>query len=215
MQIGKSANLPISWWPGKFPVEDCPPANSLPGRTRARGNVAGINFPSTQYLHPNMKVIYWRLHIKTPFTPWDIRTWAMWKVCLQTFRNNGICYFLTNIQTLRANNSRTLKIIVVEYWLLFSYQHKHIGRLSNLYFCTFKTYDLRRLGKIRKISKLATIINLFPVFLFHMKIRVCLKYFLNHCLCKHIIATNSPQTRSNLICFPFTLFQSKIGATKM
>ena len=28
---------------------------------------------------------------KTRFTFWDMRTWDMWKVCLQTFRNNRIC----------------------------------------------------------------------------------------------------------------------------
>ena len=38
----------------------------------------------------------------------------MWKVCLQTFRNNRICkklaYFLGNLQTSRANNSEILWI---------------------------------------------------------------------------------------------------------
>ena len=29
--------------------------------------------------------------IKTPFTFWDMRTWDMGKVCLQTIRNNRIC----------------------------------------------------------------------------------------------------------------------------
>ena len=33
----------------------------------------------------------WRFLIKTPFTFWDMRAWDMWKVCLQTFRNNRIC----------------------------------------------------------------------------------------------------------------------------
>ena len=53
-------------------------------------------------------------HIKTPFTFWDKRTWDMWKVCLPTFRNNRICkkfaYFLRNLQTSRANNSRIVRI---------------------------------------------------------------------------------------------------------
>ena len=65
-----------------------------------------------QYLRLHMKIIRWRFHIKTPFTFWDMRTWDMWKVCLQTFRNNRICwklaYFLRNLQTSRANNSRIL-----------------------------------------------------------------------------------------------------------
>ena len=43
-----------------------------------------------QYLHLHMKIICWRFHIKTPFTFWDMCTWDMWKVCLQTFRNR-IC----------------------------------------------------------------------------------------------------------------------------
>ena len=37
-----------------------------------------------------------------------MRTWGMWKVCLQTFRGNKICsklvYFLRDLQTSRANN---------------------------------------------------------------------------------------------------------------
>ena len=49
----------------------------------------------------NIKIIYWRFHIKSCFTFWDIRTWDMSKVCLQTFRNNRVCsklaYFLRNL----------------------------------------------------------------------------------------------------------------------
>ena len=40
---------------------------------------------TSQYLRLYMKVIGWRFHIKVPFTFWDMRTWGMWKVCLQTF----------------------------------------------------------------------------------------------------------------------------------
>ena len=65
----------------------------------------------------NIVVFIWkcfRFHIKTPFTFWDIRTWDEWKVCLQTFRNNRICwklaYFLRNLQTSRVNNPRILSI---------------------------------------------------------------------------------------------------------
>ena len=60
-----------------------------------------------------MKIICWRIHIKTP-TFWDMRTRDIWKVCLPTFTKNRIsykiAYFLRNLQTLRANNSRILKI---------------------------------------------------------------------------------------------------------
>ena len=35
-----------------------------------------------------MKIICWRFHIKTPFTFWDMRTWDVRKICLQTFRYN-------------------------------------------------------------------------------------------------------------------------------
>ena len=55
-----------------------------------------------------------RFHINTPFTFWDMRTWDVWKVYLQTFRNNRIrsklAYFLRNLQTSRASNSRILRI---------------------------------------------------------------------------------------------------------
>ena len=65
-------------------------------------------------LHLHMKIMCWRFHIKIPFTFWDMHTWDMWKVCLQTFRNNKVCsklaYFLRNLGTSRANNSRILII---------------------------------------------------------------------------------------------------------
>ena len=52
--------------------------------------------------------------ILKPLSLFDMRTWGMWKVCLQTFRNNRICwklaYSLRNLQTSRANNSRILRI---------------------------------------------------------------------------------------------------------
>ena len=67
-----------------------------------------------QYLRLHMKILCWRFHIKASFTFWDMRSWDMWKVCLQTFRNNSICwnlaYFLGNLLALRANNSTILKI---------------------------------------------------------------------------------------------------------
>ena len=36
--------------------------------------------------------------------------------------------------------------------------------------------------------------------LFHMKTRVCLKYFVNHYLWKQFLNSNSPHTPSSLIC---------------
>ena len=39
-----------------------------------------------QYLRLHMKIICRRFHIKTPFTSWDMHTWDMRRVCLQTFR---------------------------------------------------------------------------------------------------------------------------------
>ena len=57
-----------------------------------------------------MKIISRRFHVKTPFMFWDLRTWDMWKVCLQTFRNNRTCwklaYFLRNLQTSRDKNAK-------------------------------------------------------------------------------------------------------------
>ena len=67
-----------------------------------------------QYLRLHMNITCWRFRIKTPFTFRDLRKWDMWKVYLQTLRNNWICwkfaYFLRNLQTSRANNSRILSI---------------------------------------------------------------------------------------------------------
>ena len=67
-----------------------------------------------QYLCLQMKIICWRFHMKTSFSFWDMRTWDMWKVCLQTFWNNRMCYklahFLRNLQNSQADNSRILRI---------------------------------------------------------------------------------------------------------
>ena len=64
--------------------------------------------------------------------------------------------------------------------------------------------------------------NLSRMALFHIKIRVCLKYFLNDCLWKHSLAANSPQTPSDLIYLtilvtlrPFTKSQPKIRTTNL
>ena len=43
-----------------------------------------------QYLRLHMKIICRRFHINAHFTFWDMHTWNMSKVCLQTFRNNRI-----------------------------------------------------------------------------------------------------------------------------
>ena len=61
-----------------------------------------------------MEIICWRFRFWASFTFWDIHTWDIWNVCLQTFRNNRICwklaYLSRNLQTLRAINSRILRI---------------------------------------------------------------------------------------------------------
>ena len=49
------------------------------------------DFKICQYLRLHMKIICWRFHIKIRFTYWVVRTWDMWKVCLQTFKNIRIC----------------------------------------------------------------------------------------------------------------------------
>ena len=72
-----------------------------------------------QYLFLHIKIICWRFHIKTPFTFWDMCTWDMWKVCLQTFTNNRICwklaYFSIILWTWRAHNSRILRIKKIKF----------------------------------------------------------------------------------------------------
>ena len=50
-----------------------------------------INLKICRILRPHVEIIRWRFHIKIPSTFWDMRTWDMWKVCLQTLRNNTIC----------------------------------------------------------------------------------------------------------------------------
>ena len=74
----------------------------------------------SQYLCLHMKTICWGVHIKTPFAFWDMCTWDMWQVCLQTFRNNRIrlklAFFLKNLQTSRSNNSRIFNRIQMNFF---------------------------------------------------------------------------------------------------
>ena len=58
--------------------------------------------------------------------------------------------------------------------------------------------------------------------LFHMKTRVCLKYFVNHCLWKQFLDSNSRHTTSSLICLtsfvnlrPMAQFRPKVRATNL
>ena len=59
-------------------------------------------------------------------------------------------------------------------------------------------------------------------YVFHMKTRVCVKYFVNVCFSKQFLASKSPQTISNLICLttfetprPLAQFLPKIRATNL
>ena len=86
----------------------------------AQHHFKGTELKICQYLCLHMKMICRRFRNKTSFIFWDIRTWDMWKVCLQTFRNNRICkklaYFLRHLQTSRANNYRTSRIKNAKFW---------------------------------------------------------------------------------------------------
>ena len=92
-----------------------------------------------QYLRLHMKITCWRFHIKTLFTFWDMRTWDMWKVCLQIFRNNRIslklAYFLINIQTSRGNKSRILKIKTAKFSGYRVYMTTNIQRDFQICIC--------------------------------------------------------------------------------
>ena len=63
-----------------------------------------------QYLCLHMKTVCWWFHIKRLFTFLDMRAYDMWKVWLQTFKNDRIssklAHSLRNLQNSRANNSR-------------------------------------------------------------------------------------------------------------
>ena len=104
-----------------------------------------------------------------------------------------------------------------------------------------KTYDLRKLGKIRKISKLQRIIIQCPVHplnlqktaekkklkfscigLFHLKTKICLIYFAHDCFWKQFFPSNLPHSPSNLFFLTVFLtirfcaqFVPNIGATKL
>ena len=61
-----------------------------------------------QYLRFYMKIIHRKCFIKPPFNFWDLRSRDMWKVCLETFRNNRIRNRIRNLQNSPANNPRIL-----------------------------------------------------------------------------------------------------------
>ena len=78
--------------------------------------------------------------------------------------------------------------------------------------------------KMKILSVLAkkTELELCHSALFHMKTRVFLKFFMNHCLWKQFLDSNSPSGNSSLICFiifvnlrPMTQFSPKVGATNL
>ena len=52
-----------------------------------------------------------------------------------------LAYFLRNLQTSLANNSRILRIKNSKFSGYCSYEHNHLGRFSNLHQCTFKVWE--------------------------------------------------------------------------
>ena len=70
-----------------------------------------------------------KIHIKTPFTFWDMRTWDMWNVCLQILRNNRIrwklAYFLRNLRASLENDSRIFTIKKTKFFdIIFMWTQK-------------------------------------------------------------------------------------------
>ena len=76
----------------------------------------------------------------------------LWKVCLQTYRVNRICwkvaYFIRKMQTSRVNNSKILKIKNMKFMrttrVFFLYEPTDIVNFSNLHQCTFKQKSFSR-----------------------------------------------------------------------
>ena len=93
------------------------------------------------YILTDIKIISWRFCILNLINFSVIHPWRLWKVCLQTYRNNRIsqkvAYFLRKKQTLGANNSTILRSKKAKFSGCL-YEHEHIGRFSNLHYCTFK-----------------------------------------------------------------------------
>ena len=109
-----------------------------------------------QCLHRHIEIMCPRFHIKALFTFRDVRTWDLWKVCLQTFRNNkkiclNLAYFLKNLQTSRENNSRILRFNANFQGIVF-YENKHLERFSNLHYCTFR--KMTKIKNYRPVSPL-------------------------------------------------------------
>ena len=89
-----------------------------------------------QYLCILMKRICSKFHIETPFTFWDMRTRNMWKVCLQTFRNNRICkklaYYLRNLKLHRQLTREFLVLRMRNFQAFVFYEHEHIRRSKRI-----------------------------------------------------------------------------------
>ena len=123
-----------------------------------------------QYLLLHMKIICCRYHIKAPFNFWDIRTWDMWKNCLQLFRNNKICkltYFLRYLETSRADHTRILKITNVKFSGFCFYMNTNIS--SNLHYCTFKKTTKAKLSQFviyTQVISVVLVVNFIVVAVF-------------------------------------------------
>ena len=88
-------------------------------------------------LHLRMEIMFWRFHIKTLFTSWDMCTWDVWKFCLQTFRDNRIrwklVYFI-RINKLHGQITREfVELRMRNFQGIVFIWNKHIGRFSNLH----------------------------------------------------------------------------------
>ena len=127
-----------------------------------------------QCLRHCMKVKCWRFHIKTSFTFWDMRTWGMWKVCFQAFRNNRLCskfaYFLRDLQTLQANNSRILRIKIAKFSGYYFYMNTNI--LEDFQICIsvpLRSQPLRNIDSNRSFFEFSTAFlkSLFPLVSFY------------------------------------------------
>ena len=60
-------------------------------------------------LRLHLKIVCWIFHIKATFTFWDMCTWDTWNI-QKNNRCQKLAYFLRNLQTSRANNSKILGI---------------------------------------------------------------------------------------------------------
>ena len=96
-------------------------------------------------------------------TLWDMHTWLMWKLSIQTFRNHVICWKLVNVlrnlQASRADNSIICRIKNTKISEYCFYLNTNIQRDFQVCFSVPLSFQLLNMSKVIPLLITATYIS--------------------------------------------------------